>query len=53
MPYDKDLRDLLKATKKACRPIPETVEERVQKMHDVVSSMRPSDKKGNEQKRAS
>ena len=28
MPYDKDLRDLLKATQKVSKPLPETVEQR-------------------------
>ena len=43
MPYDKDLRDLLKATKKVSRPLPETVEERAQKIHDShdAGSMAP------------
>ena len=31
MPYDKDLRDLLKATKKAARPLPKTITERIQR----------------------
>jgi hypothetical protein len=31
MPYDKDLRDLLKATKKVARPVPKTVKERLEK----------------------
>jgi len=36
MPYDKDLRDLLKATKKVSRPLPETIEERAQKIHEAA-----------------
>ena len=36
MPYDKDLRDLLKATRKVSRPLPETVEERAQKIHEAA-----------------
>jgi hypothetical protein len=45
MPYDKDLRDLLKATKKVSRPLPETVEERAQKIHDAaVVALGPADK---------
>ncbi len=39
MPYDKDLKDLLKATKKVAQPLPKTVEERVQK----ISQRKPSD----------
>jgi len=42
MPYDKDLRDLLKATKKVSRPLPETIEERAHKIHEaaiIVSEM--------------
>jgi hypothetical protein len=38
MAYDKDLRDLIKATKKASRPLPETVEERAQKIHESHTS---------------
>jgi hypothetical protein len=33
MPYDKDLRDLLKATKKVSRSLSDTVDERAQKLH--------------------
>ena len=38
MPYDKDLHDLLKATRKAARPLPETIEERAQKIHESPPS---------------
>ena len=36
MPYDKDLRDLLRATKKVSRPLPETIEERARKIHNAA-----------------
>ena len=49
MPYDKDLRDLLKATKKVSRPLPETVDERAQKIHDTgISGSGMADKAGAE-----
>ena len=38
MPCDKDLHDLLKATRKAARPLPETIEERAQKIHESQTS---------------
>ena len=50
MPYDKDLRDLLKATKKVSRPLPETVDERAQKIHDSsVAASGMAEKPGAEQ----
>jgi hypothetical protein len=54
MPYDKDLRDLLKATKKVSRPLPETVDERAQKIHDAgVSASAMPDKAGGEGRHSS
>jgi hypothetical protein len=52
MPYDKDLRDLIKATKKASRPLPETVEERAQKIHErgaLVGADPPGEPRHNQQ----
>ena len=54
MPYDKDLRDLLKATKKVSRPLPETVDERAQKIHDAgVPASEMPDKAGAERHHSS
>ena len=54
MPYDKDLRDLLKATKKVSRPLPETVDERAQKIHDAgVSGSGQAGKSGAEAQHSS
>jgi hypothetical protein len=46
MPYDKDLRQLIKATKKVAKPIPVTVDERLQKLRDdptEVTTSQPAD----------
>jgi hypothetical protein len=52
MPYDKDLRELIKATKKASRPLPETIEERAQKIHErgaVAGANPPGEPRHNQQ----
>jgi hypothetical protein len=51
MPYDKDLRDLLRATKKVARPLPETIEERVQKLHESdAADLGPPNEADNERR---
>ena len=54
MPYDKDLRDLIKATKKAAEPLPKALKERVKKIREHARGERgATDKSGSEQRQSS
>jgi hypothetical protein len=54
MPYDKDLRDLIKATKKAAEPLPKALREQAKKIRERTRSERgATDKSGSGQRQSS